>query len=337
MSKGKLLTFAIPTCNGAEFLAGTIDSILSGLPKTHADAVEVLISDNCSSDATPQIAEKYCKAFPGAVRYRRNPENLGYDRNVDLAIREALGEYVWLVGDDDYLVSGAVPEILAKLQDVSSLRPAALIVPADHYNMVRKEMVPAVRPEHDIVCKDGDSFFRATMWATSSMASIIVRRDAWEKVDLGDSFGSQWVHLAGLIKIMRHQSGIYLSSPTVVVRIRNPRWEGNFGNQLWAGVIHLEILSRLNATGYAPEIFNDFLRLRMSTNLMAILTLKPSGLLQKLRIAWGMARYLGKFPSFWLIHFPALMFIPNLPRVKRFFTGLFRSRQAIGRSGGGVA
>ncbi|HBA61031.1 MAG TPA: hypothetical protein DCZ92_09470 [Elusimicrobia bacterium] len=317
MTSLPLLTFAIPTYNGAEYLKGAIDSILNEVLAKKIDDIEILISDNCSRDATGEISEKYQAQYPGLVRYRRNAENAGYDRNVDLAIRAAKGEYVWLIGDDDYLSPDAVSVIRAKVLAFSDPKPAACIAPADHYNMVRKEMVYAARPAADKVYPDGNSFFQSTMWATSSMASVIVRRADWERIDLADSYGSQWVHLAGLIRIMRNRPGIVLSSPPVIVRIRNPRWQGNFGNQLWAGVSHLDTLSRLNTEGYSPEIFDEFIRQRVASNLMAILTLKPSDLASKVKIAKGMAHYLYKYPVFWLIHLPALLFIPNLPRVKR--------------------
>lgn len=324
MNGPTVLTFAIPTYNGAEFLAGAIESIVKEAAAEKLKDIEVLISDNCSTDGTREIAEKYQAEYPGMVRYRRNTENVGYDRNVDLAVREARGEYVWLIGDDDYLSPGGVSAIRAKLLAQADPKPAALIAPADHYNMVRKEMVYADRPPADKVCPDGNSFFESTMWKTSSMASVIVNRADWEQMDLSDAFGSHWGHLAGLIKIMKNRPGVVLAAPPVIVRIRNPRWQGNFGNQLWAGVTHFDILSRLNTEGYSPEIFEEFLRLRIASNLMAILTLKPSAFGEKLRIARGMARYLYKFPVFWFIHLPALMFIPNLPRVKRFLKELWQ-------------
>ena len=324
MTSGPVLTFAIPTYNGAEFLSGAIDSIVKEAAAEKFKDIEVLVSDNCSTDGTREIAEKYQAEYPGTVRYRRNEENIGYDRNVDLAVREAKGEYVWLIGDDDYLSPGAVTVIRAKLLALGEPRPAALIAPADHYNMVRKEMVYAARPPADKICPDGNAFFESTMWATSSMGSVLVNREAWRKTDLSDAFGSNWAHLAGLIKIMKDRPGVVLSAPPVIVRIRNPRWQGNFGNQLRAGFTHLDILSRLDTEGYSPGIFREFVRQRAASNFMAIVTLKPSALGQKLEIARGMARHLYKYPAFWLIQLPALMFIPNLPRVKRFLLGLFR-------------
>lgn len=329
MTSNPILTFAIPTYNGAEYLAGAIESIIKDVVFNNIDDIEILISDNCSEDGTREIAEKYQAGYPGVVRYIRNTENLGYDRNVDHAIRAAKGEYVWLIGDDDYLSPNAASVIRAKLVGLTEPKPGALIAPIDHYDMVRGEISRAVCPATDKLCPDGNSFFRNTMWTTSSMSAVIVNRATWEKVDLQDSFGSQWVHLAGLIKIMKGRPGIVLSSPTVIVRIRNPRWHGNFGNQLWAGVGHLDVLSRLDVEGYAPEIFAEFVRLRFASNLMDILTLKPSALGQKLKVAKGLARYLKKYPAFWLIHLPALMFIPNLAQLKRSLKkavpGLFRT------------
>jgi glycosyltransferase involved in cell wall biosynthesis len=85
------LSIAIPTYNGAETIRETLDSIVSQLE----DGVEIVVSDNASTDDTAEIVREYQASYP-VIRYFCNDENLGADRNFDLAVRRAQGEYAWL-------------------------------------------------------------------------------------------------------------------------------------------------------------------------------------------------------------------------------------------------
>ena len=108
------LTIAIPTYNRAQKLdrqlAWTINAIAG-----RWDEVELVVSDNASPDATPQICEKWRSASDGRLRVVRQPNNLGLIRNVLTCIEQAQGRYVWVVGDDDVIFDGALDWILTQL------------------------------------------------------------------------------------------------------------------------------------------------------------------------------------------------------------------------------
>jgi len=52
------LTIAIPTYNGARYIREALDSIISQLDDIDEE-VEIVISDNASTDQTPEIIENY--------------------------------------------------------------------------------------------------------------------------------------------------------------------------------------------------------------------------------------------------------------------------------------
>lgn len=103
----------------------TLDQLASQFGQVPPGAVEILISDNCSPDATAQVvSERISSAFP--LRYLRNDENIGSDANIAQCFNLARGRYVLLLGDDDLPVDGALPEMLSYLRDnygVVCLRP----------------------------------------------------------------------------------------------------------------------------------------------------------------------------------------------------------------------
>lgn len=108
-----LLTIAIPTWNRAAFLALNLER-LSQEGLNSWGLVEVLVSDNASSDGTPRVvSEAVAGGMP--VRYIRNAENIGSDANIAQCFNLALGKYVLILGDDDLFVDGALQLLLERL------------------------------------------------------------------------------------------------------------------------------------------------------------------------------------------------------------------------------
>lgn len=105
-----ILTIIIPTYNGAKTLAETLESVVHQLNP----AVDILISDNASTDETAEIALQYQSQYP-QIHYRRNPVNIGPDKNYEIAIRSSKGQFVWLFSDDDIFEKGAINLIVDNL------------------------------------------------------------------------------------------------------------------------------------------------------------------------------------------------------------------------------
>jgi glycosyltransferase involved in cell wall biosynthesis len=76
--------------------------------------MEIIISDNCSTDDTQQIAQDAIdQGFN--CRYIRNETNLGMDGNFINCFRKATGRYVWLLGDDDLIIIESLVRIVSLL------------------------------------------------------------------------------------------------------------------------------------------------------------------------------------------------------------------------------
>lgn len=106
-----LLTVAIPTWNRASFLALTLKQLLREVSNENIYNVEVLVSDNGSSDDTKAVVDDI-QNHGLEVRYIRNPENLGSDFNIAQCFNLAEGKYVLILGDDDLFVDGALVQLL---------------------------------------------------------------------------------------------------------------------------------------------------------------------------------------------------------------------------------
>jgi glycosyltransferase involved in cell wall biosynthesis len=112
------VTIGIPVYNGERYLEEAIRSVLA---QTRRD-LELVISDNASTDRTAEICRDYALQ-DGRVRCFRNPTNLGAAPNYNLAFTYARGRFFkWLAHDD--LITATFAE---KATHVLEARPDAVM------------------------------------------------------------------------------------------------------------------------------------------------------------------------------------------------------------------
>jgi hypothetical protein len=88
----------LPVRNGEELIEGALRSVLA---QEHAD-LELVISDNASTDGTAEICRSYARS-DSRVRYHRQPENIGLMNNFVQVMHLARGTFFKWIGDDDWL------------------------------------------------------------------------------------------------------------------------------------------------------------------------------------------------------------------------------------------
>jgi len=94
-----LVTIAIPTRNRAgSYLPRALKSALA---QTYPN-VEIIVSDNCSTDDTESLVAGFGDP---RIRYFRHPTNIGAVKNCAFCLQEARGEYFLLLHDDDLIDS----------------------------------------------------------------------------------------------------------------------------------------------------------------------------------------------------------------------------------------
>ncbi len=108
----------LPVHNGARFVGETIESVLS---QTLGD-VELIISDNASTDRTREICEEFARADE-RVRYHRQAENIGGSPNFNFVYGLARGDFFKWAPHDDVLH----PEYLEACVSVLESNPSAVL------------------------------------------------------------------------------------------------------------------------------------------------------------------------------------------------------------------
>lgn len=102
------LTIAFPTYNRSGYLRRALESVIGQLADVPAElTVALRVYDNASTDGTPAVCAELAAREPRLEIVRR-PENIGGDPNILSGLMDADGDFVWVFGDDDYLVAGAL-------------------------------------------------------------------------------------------------------------------------------------------------------------------------------------------------------------------------------------
>jgi glycosyltransferase involved in cell wall biosynthesis len=106
-----LVSVCIPTYNRSERLLRAVERLLTGT-YTH---LEIIISDNASTDDTRARCSELCEQHPN-VRYFQHKANRGPTENFRFARLMAKGKYFLWHGDDDYLAEDFITRCVGELE-----------------------------------------------------------------------------------------------------------------------------------------------------------------------------------------------------------------------------
>ncbi|RZK39534.1 MAG: glycosyltransferase family 2 protein [Hymenobacter sp.] len=162
------LSISIPTYNRAELL----DQCLARLANELRDSkqlVELIISNNASTDATREVAQRF-KEYFSRFRYVENETNIGADGNIAQAFRLAAGQYVWVFSDDDSLLPGYLATLLEIL---AAQQPGVLHLTSVWHNGLTVPDYGAPVPLQYATYSGLEFIRRVHHWTTFITANII--------------------------------------------------------------------------------------------------------------------------------------------------------------------
>ena len=112
-----LVTVIMPAFNNADTVVYAANSILS---QTHKN-LELIIVDDCSSDATERVCKKII-ASDSRVKYLRNEKNSGAYFSRNRALQIANGQYITVLDADDWSFPQRISYQLAKLVENANVK-----------------------------------------------------------------------------------------------------------------------------------------------------------------------------------------------------------------------
>jgi glycosyltransferase involved in cell wall biosynthesis len=131
-------TVLLVTYNHAAYIAQALDSVLGQVTDF---PFEIVISEDCSTDGTRQIIERYAEHHPGRIRLLLSEHNRNDNEVIARGIRSAAGEFVAYLDGDDWWT--ARHKLQAQVGFLES-HPACVMC----YHSVLRVYEDGARPSH---------------------------------------------------------------------------------------------------------------------------------------------------------------------------------------------
>jgi glycosyltransferase involved in cell wall biosynthesis len=112
MNNEHLVSVVLGTYNGEKYLDEQLDSIIR---QTYPN-IEIIITDDCSTDRTPDILKKYSGKYEN-IKVYYNEKNLGLIRNFENALQYSNGEYIAFADQDDIWLLDKIQRLVDNIGD----------------------------------------------------------------------------------------------------------------------------------------------------------------------------------------------------------------------------
>jgi glycosyltransferase involved in cell wall biosynthesis len=309
MNENIELTIGIPTYNGHKYIKDAINSIIEQIDDINRNELEILISDNASTDETPDIIKKYVGKYPSLFSYYRNTENIGIDRNIDIIFKKAKGEFVWICGDDDQIITGQLKNVLGKIKNKKEI--SVFFVNASMYD---RDMTKILQ-EHVLEIEEGiyspDQYYNFVGPNAVLISTIIVKRELWPfNEGINEYTQHEWVTLYKIYFSLRAGKAYLISQSCVKYRGGSMRWhEGG----KWLGLVLdlCDVLDNITNLGYSQSITNKHLNERLKVLPINIIDAKRNNWFLSKELKTKLKQRFGGHISYWLRSYP-LLYTPNI-------------------------
>lgn len=106
------LSIIIPVYNMGDTLERCVSFVLNQSYKNY----ELLIVDDCSTDNTSEIIEKYVSNYPNTVIGLKTEKNSGPGHARNIGLNKAIGEYISFIDADDWIDSSLYSTVIPYLE-----------------------------------------------------------------------------------------------------------------------------------------------------------------------------------------------------------------------------
>lgn len=251
MKESNLLTISIPTFNGAKTLRQTLDSVV----KQIEPGVDVLVSDNASTENIEELIQSYPSHIP--ISYWRNESNLGPDANFNLAVRRSEGKFVWLLSDDDALEDNAIGKVIAILKVEKNIKAVFCNWRPFSDDLSLPKGQNTIGLSADIRFDDHNEFISAVKLNPLLVSACVFEKEAWIKSMPERFVGSSWVHYGVLLAVVREGGAYCVADPLVKFRSGLLGWKKKYRARLQNSFSLNTILLDARKLGYRPRVIKE--------------------------------------------------------------------------------
>jgi glycosyltransferase involved in cell wall biosynthesis len=329
-----ILTIGIPTYNRASKLQLTLTGLARQVDQAGLLDVEIVVCDNCSIDHTSVVCAEVATQFPTVpLRYVRNKENIGFDRNVNALFHNATATYVWTLSDDDCICETAVADVRKYLidRDVNF----AFVNYDVSVNGKIYESRFGSGPTRWI---DGRDLLKTIRFSNSLISSSIFNRKVWLASDAERHVGTLWIHFFVAREVLLQGTGLIIAEKMIRMvqsgleesRAEKRREESDaIEFYMQAHLKFVQYGYELRELGYDEETCNLAKHLGQREDLHQVVNYKLTAINyapKQLITIWRRLRfYRAATAQFWFLTTPLLFFPNSFVKLLRVISQLARS------------
>ncbi|MEO7975786.1 glycosyltransferase family 2 protein [Flavobacterium sp.] len=233
----KILSICIPTYNRGAYLKSNLLSIFKQVKNNQL--VEIVVSDNHSTDNTFEIVKEFQNY--NNFKYFRQSRNIGFAKNTLDVVSKANGKFCWIVGDDDFILDGAISEIIRLIEQNAyidfyyvKVKPINL----EYFNAKKGVFnnsvgfpldVEVIDKWEELISPNYSSFFLGEL-----MASIF-RKEIWDNYKIYPDEGhitnieNTYTHVVMYANTFFGKKAMYIKTPMILVLEGNREWWDKIG------------------------------------------------------------------------------------------------------------
>lgn len=321
MNREPLLTLGLPVYNGEQCIGFTLQSIIDALKYVNdSTKIEILVSDNNSTDKTSEVVNKFINdGFK--INYYCNETNIGYDGNIDAIVKRASGKYVWFLGCGEKIKIDALTRLIEKFNN-DDIEYTNILLDFDIYDEKEDKItVTNIYSFNHNIIVEGKNNFLHDKYALA-LSSNIINKIMWNQISNQQLVVNGWAHIERILSIIalkEDSKTLILVHPYFTLfREKHGWWTKPKSSLLSMLLLRLDITESMSQKGFSPSTVNKLKRQQSRMPLIdGIIDSKNQKFKPQRNILYKMINILGKDYFFWFFLLPlyllpsSLLFIPK--------------------------
>jgi abequosyltransferase len=219
-----LLSIVIPTFNRSYYLKRNIEHLDNEIFRSKFNTkIELIVIDNSSTDNSLSVLRDFRPRMSN-FSYFKNKFNYGSDINIAKSFDIARGNFVLILGDDDFILNGALNSICYLLSDK---KPDIFYLKTCGYNKSIEEV--KFKNHHEVkVYKSAKSFILDINAGLTCISSLIFNKRQHSSIVAKKFIGSSLVQFEIALAILSNSKKMVASQNFYVAYKRNNSGGYNF-------------------------------------------------------------------------------------------------------------
>lgn len=197
-----------------------MECVLSVIQSAGEYRIPVFISDDSADDTNVATVNRLRTLYPH-IRHFRNHDNLGIDRNIIHSADVCSCRYAWLLGEDDRLLPGAIPNVLKVIKNTAPYFIYVNYRSADSSMKIILKDRSLPLQQDDIV--ESSEFLSRDAWSMAFLGACVIRKECWNPVIPDRYIGTYYAHVGRVMEYLKGRSIFRIAEPLVLNRCGSPK------------------------------------------------------------------------------------------------------------------